>query len=143
MCQVFNQCRAESLRETMGGDQLSYTKLVLTPPRHPLPWRSFTSAVRLRVQLCRPHFRTALLLLPCALCSSSISPSSIKSLACSSCPSYASPSFVHRTVSSLSYSNLKYVPPFVSLHSIIFIFTFSLCKLKRPVPFADRNLFVI
>lgn len=44
MCQVFNQCWAESLRETMDGGQLSYTKLVLTPSRHPLPQRSSTSS---------------------------------------------------------------------------------------------------
>ena len=45
MCQVFNQCRAESLCETMDVGQLSYTKLVLTPSRHPLPQRSSTSSM--------------------------------------------------------------------------------------------------
>lgn len=115
----------------------------LSSPRRDIPCPSVRLLpVRLRVQLCRPHFRTALLLFPRIVLFIYIS-----LLHQISCMLFVSISyfslFLSCTVPFLSYS--ASLLSYYSLYSIIFIFTFSLClvKLKSPVRFTDCNLFVI
>lgn len=60
MCQVFNHRRVESPYETMDGGQLPLRGLSSSTPLRPLLVRIGGGLGR--VQLCRPHFGTALLI---------------------------------------------------------------------------------